>query len=357
MGIKNLNRFLLDNCTTRAIKKMHLSELSGRIIAIDTSIYLYKYVEKEALIENLYLMISKLIYYRIVPVFIFDGKPPIEKKELIEKRKCDKKLAEDKFNLVKREMEEFELDESASKSRILEMKTEMESLKKQFVRIKDADFSAAKSLFDAMGVSYFESCGEADNLCAYLVKYGHAWACMSDDMDMFLYDCPRVLRHMSLLKDSAIFYDTSLILRELDMSLTDFKTILILSGTDYNVGDENPHLYDVVDLYSDYRKWIDCQYLMCLGKNRGDVRKGGVGSQAWTMQFIEWVSAHVCPSQMRVDEEKVKKIENMFSLSAYASLNKDEIKKVTSKFPFRVKRMNHEALWKILEDDGFVLVP
>lgn len=357
MGIKNLNRFLLDNCSTRAIRKMHLNELHGRIVVIDTSIYLYKYVEKEALIENLYLMVSKLIYYHIVPVFIFDGKPPVEKKELLDKRKQEKKIAEEKYNLIKKELEANILAGTISESRILEIKTEMESLKKQFVRIKENDFTTAKSLLDSIGIYHFESYGEADHLCAYLVKHGYAWACMSDDMDMFLYDCPRVLRHMSLVKDCVIYYDTNVILRELDMSVTDFKSILILSGTDYNIGDENPHLYDVVDLYSDYRKWLDCQYLMTLGKC-SDVRKlssGGVAA-TYTISFIEWISNNYQRCPISVDREKIDKIKMMFDLNLYAYTHKDYIKPVISKYPFRIKKVNNETLWKLLEDDGFILI-
>ena len=40
MGIKNLNRYLKDNCN-EAIKQISLSDLNGKKIAIDISIYLY----------------------------------------------------------------------------------------------------------------------------------------------------------------------------------------------------------------------------------------------------------------------------------------------------------------------------
>ena len=38
MGIKNLNRFLLDNCNKKSITKIHLSKLSGKKLVIDVSI-------------------------------------------------------------------------------------------------------------------------------------------------------------------------------------------------------------------------------------------------------------------------------------------------------------------------------
>ena len=55
MGIKYLNSFLRENCSN-SIKCMPVMELSGKKIAIDISIYLYKYEGDGTLIENMYLM-------------------------------------------------------------------------------------------------------------------------------------------------------------------------------------------------------------------------------------------------------------------------------------------------------------
>ena len=85
MGIRNLNRYLRDNCP-ESIRCINISELSGKKIVVDISIYLYKYEAENALLENMYVMLSIFRYYNITPIFIFDGKPPIEKKELLIKR-------------------------------------------------------------------------------------------------------------------------------------------------------------------------------------------------------------------------------------------------------------------------------
>ena len=70
---------------------MNMSDLSGKEIAIDISIYLYKYESDNVLLENIYLMLSIFRHYNVIPIFIFDGKPPPEKKELLIKRKTDKR--------------------------------------------------------------------------------------------------------------------------------------------------------------------------------------------------------------------------------------------------------------------------
>ena len=99
MGIKYLNNFLKSECG-ESIKTITIAELSGKKIAVDISIYMYKYESNEALIENMYLMLATFREYNIIPIFIFDGKPPTEKKALLQKRKEDKKEAENEYNIL-----------------------------------------------------------------------------------------------------------------------------------------------------------------------------------------------------------------------------------------------------------------
>ena len=71
-----------DNASS-SIKLCRLNELSGKKIAIDISIYMYRFAADDTLIENMYLMLSVFKNYNIIPIFIFDGKPPVEKRELL----------------------------------------------------------------------------------------------------------------------------------------------------------------------------------------------------------------------------------------------------------------------------------
>ena len=188
MGIKNLNRYLLDNCSNKAIHKIHLSELRNKRVVIDTSIYLYKYAADNALIENMYLLISILKHYKINPIFVFDGKPPVEKKDLLRERRQIKNDAFQKYTEIK---DKKDLNRKDIK--------EMEYLKRQFVQIKDEDIKSVKNLMDIYGISYCTATGEADQLCAYFMNTNQCWACISDDMDMFVYGCERVIRGIGLL--------------------------------------------------------------------------------------------------------------------------------------------------------------
>jgi 5'-3' exonuclease len=131
MGIRYLNKFLKENAK-KSIKVSHLSELSGKKIAIDISIYMYKYASDDTLIENIYLMLTVLRYYNIIPIFIFDGKPPVEKKELLQKRRHDKKEAQEEYNNLKIKLE---LNDNMDENDKQEIVNNMDMLKKNFVSI------------------------------------------------------------------------------------------------------------------------------------------------------------------------------------------------------------------------------
>ena len=232
MGIKYLNRFLQDNCKN-SIKKVNLYELSGKKIVIDTSIYMYRYLGENVLLENIYLMISVLRSYNIIPLFVFDGKPPKEKNNLLRERKKNKKEAEEKYILLENEI----LTEEIQKTDKIE--EELNQLRKQFIRLHHKDIENVKLLIQSLGVSFIDAPGEADKLCAKMVNKNLAYACLSEDMDMFVYGCKRVLRYLSLLNKNVIMYDMKDILIEIDMNFNDFKSICIISGTDYNINNEN----------------------------------------------------------------------------------------------------------------------
>ena len=207
MGIKYLNKFLKEEAKD-SIKFMSISEISGKKIVVDISIYIYKYAAEDSLIENIYLMLSVFRHYNITPIFIFDGKPPTEKKELLQKRRTDKKEAEKEYNKLKSQIANNVMDEVEKQDII----NNMDMLKKKFVCIHKYDIDNVKKLIRAYGATYYDAPGEADEICALLVLKNKVWACLSEDMDMFVYGCTRVIRYLSLLNHTMVLYDTKAIL-------------------------------------------------------------------------------------------------------------------------------------------------
>ena len=228
MGIPRLNRFIRQYCA-RDLKTMHLSELKGQTLAIDTSIYLYKFKAKGSIVTNMYLMCSLLKRYKIKPIFVFDGKPPPEKKGIIEMRRMKKEAAEKEYNTLKAQIS---LMTNWRSKKIIEQK--IARLAKKFIRIKNYEIRQVKTLFRSLGVSFMNAVGEADKWCAKLVLDGYAYACVSEDMDMFVYGCPLVIRYLSLINQTAIVYDLHKILENLRLSLVEFRSLCILSGSDYH---------------------------------------------------------------------------------------------------------------------------
>jgi flap endonuclease-1 len=320
MGIKYLNSFLKDNCPD-SIKCVSMGDLSGKKIAVDISIYLYKYVGDDCLVENIYLMISIFRYYNIIPVFIFDGKPPAEKKELLKQRKEDKKEAENEYNRLK-ECLLSSIDESDRQ----EIITNMDALKRQFVYVNKSHVEIAKELITSCGVSYYDAPGEADELCALLVIKKKAWACLSEDMDMFVYGCPRVLRYFSLMNHTAVLYNMKNILQELGISQKEFREMCVLSGTDYNLSNDaenGPNLQKTIKLFKKYKK----------------TKK--------TNEFYEWIQTY--DDTYIENYDFLKNVYSMFDLTNN-NINLNVFDKV------RIVNVNvdNDALRPILEEDGFI---
>jgi flap endonuclease-1 len=168
-----------------------MSELSGKKIVVDISIYLYKYEAENALLENMYVMLSIFSYYNVIPIFIFDGKPPPEKKALLQKRREDKESAQQEYAKLKIQLESKQDDDDKQ-----DIVAAMDQLKKQIVHINKEKIESVKALIRAYGATYYDAPGEADELCALLVIKKKVWACLSEDMDLFVYGCTRVLRYL-----------------------------------------------------------------------------------------------------------------------------------------------------------------
>lgn len=338
MGIKQLNHFLMENCTSKAICKTNLKNFANKTVVIDTSIYLYKFAEKSAVAENMYLMISVFRQYNIVPVFVFDGKPPVEKKALLIKRKVEKDAAEAKYNELKNTVESGDNSAADVTGTTREaLLLEMEKLKKQFVRVTETDIAKAKEIMTALGVPYIESKGESDHLCAFLVKHGFAWACVSDDMDMFLYGCPRVIRHLSLLNHDGVYYDTAQILFDLDMTQEVFNDIAILSGTDYNTNDQKS-LSDTVRFYMRFREWSNFNAL-----RRNSAPK----------TFYEWLVEN---TEYVDNIDQLKRVRTLFDLNVFLETHREEFKNVVDSMPFQLREVDLPHLKDVLNEDGFIFV-
>lgn len=331
MGIQHLNRYMKEKCNahainTGAIRHISFNDLRGKKIAVDTSIYMYKFSGEGALIDNMYQMIALFRINGIIPYFVFDGKPPEQKYELLKIRKEEKLIAEEKFKQLNEKL--VDITDYEEKR---EINGELDSLRRKFVRLSANDVENVKKLMELCGVSYCVANGEADKLCAKLVLTKTVYACLSEDMDLFVYGCPRVLRYISLLKSSFVMYDFKKILECLKINMENFRKICVISGTDYNyvrTKSKNINLYKTITYYE---KFIESKELQ--------------------MDFYDWLREN---TNYIDDYDGLKEIHSMFNLNEMdiSEYNVCEInkKEIINKSVFR------EPLRKFLHDYNFIFV-
>ena len=337
MGIKHLNQFVRRECPG-AIKTISFAELAGKVVVVDASIYIYQFLANQALLENMYTMIMLFQMHGIVPVFIFDGKPPDEKRNLLNKRQQSKRVAEMHYNKVKMQLD-------LTRCRNPDDEHLLKALKRRFIRLHDADLERVKALMQALGVNYIVAPGEADAMCAQMVLKRKAHACMSDDTDMFVYGCPRVLRHLNLMDGTFTMYDMSKILNLLGITMTEFRQICVVSGTDYNCPSTNAittamqshsqlHLKLTLKLFKQYKKCI---------------QEAAETNDIVATDFYTWLH-HNCNAinpRLKFDHVAITSIDEMFNMThvklKHANVNVN-------------KTIDHELLRKVMAHENFIFV-
>lgn len=255
MGIRNLNRFIQTKCPT-ASARIHLDQLRGKKIAVDTSIYMYRFAGENALLENMYLMASLFRHYNIHAVFVFDGMPPPQKTELIESRRRKKDHAKQQYDIVADQLKQRKRTEYYNPE-IAELEETMTQLRKRFARLRECDIANVKELLVSFGFAIIDAEGEADVLCARLAIKKRVYACLSDDTDMFVYGCPVILRHISLLNHSVVSYTMADILAEIGISQQEFKMMCVVNGTDYDAAPgtgTGDRIFQIYDLLMEFKR-------------------------------------------------------------------------------------------------------
>jgi flap endonuclease-1 len=234
MGIKGLTQLIKQN-SPNAIETMNLHKLSGKRIAIDASLFMYKMLinmrgtNQSYLTSNDGKIVSHItgIFYKtsnylavnITPIYVFDGKPPQNKDGVLKNR-------HEKVANAKAAMENESLTEE-----------QKNNLEKQTIRLTKHHVNDIKQLLDLMGVSYVQANGEAEAYASEMCRKGMVDYVVTEDMDTLAFGCPRMIRtclDRSIKRSDVIsIIDLSIILKDFDMSYTEFIDMCILCGCDY----------------------------------------------------------------------------------------------------------------------------
>ncbi len=270
MGIKGLSKFLKDF----GVKKT-LEDYSSKVLAIDTSIYLYKYkynTEGNNFLRKFVAQVSSFKKRGITPVYIFEGKPPPEKKLTTEKRK----------NIRQKQILQAQQEE--------DFQTRV-SIEKNIIKISKEDVENLQKVFKLCNVHFIqcEDFVEGERYCAFLNKNGYVDMVLSNDFDSLTFGCKKLLTFNG--NNEYVEYDLDAILTGLDINHDQFIEMCIACGSDYfpqgvmkfgpvkslktvkshgdieNWGVEINEAFDVKMIRSIFK--TDPQYIGCLGENDG----------------------------------------------------------------------------------------
>lgn len=264
MGIKNLSTYLHKN-HPEIYKKSFINSFAGKRVAIDGHNWVYvtmSQAQKKILgginpmeqelnrSEYLHLALSMGIDFilmwlqsGVTPVFVFDGEHPKEKDDTRKERRERKAKLLDEIDELKKGLE--------SMDPLLKTPAMVEQLRnkmRQCINILGSDWNAFKQLISDLGIPYYQSNGDGEQLCCMLCLEGKVDAVYSSDSDNLAYGCPRVIvgPPMMMFDQVTREYQHQVtrieildVLEAMKISYPMFLEFCIMCGCDYNTNIPN----------------------------------------------------------------------------------------------------------------------
>ena len=227
MGIKNLHK-LLKKCEGIIVEKKPTS-YEGKKIAIDISILIYQIViairntgtdltnSRGEITSHLYGIFNKtisMLEMGIQPIYVFDGKPPEMKSDILNSRREQRSKAKKKMSNAKNKEEKIKYF-------------------KRSVVITRKQLEECQELLKLLGIPVINAPEEADSQCAWLAKNNLVYGVSTEDMDILTFGSPRIIRNLSSRKKNSIEIELDSILKRLKISYKQFINLCILLGCDY----------------------------------------------------------------------------------------------------------------------------
>ena len=225
-----------------------LSDLKDRVIAVDAFNTIYAFLasirqpDGTPLMDRQGRVTSHLsgLFYRninllengIYPVFVFDGEAP------------ELKAAEQDRRREMREAAYEEWERAKEEGRIEDARKAGQASS----RLTKPMIEESKKLLEALGIPVVQAPSEGEALAAQMTRANITWASASQDNDSLLYNCPRMIRNLSISGRRRVsrsrtqktiypeLVDLDMNLRLLDITREQLIDIAILVGTDYNDG-------------------------------------------------------------------------------------------------------------------------
>lgn len=264
MGIKDLFKVLRTHCP-EAIVATNLSTLAGKRIAIDISVFLYKYIKTagDDWLDSLILLLCRIKKMKIRAVCVFDGdEAPAEKKqEQLRRREEFKKIAK-RADTCQEVYEKVytstigtgKLDDHTAKqvttlltvrgkcdadmTDILDVCNKLEkrmyNMRKQATPVTQQHREQAMEVVRLLGLAYFQADGEAEALCVHLNRAGKVDGVLTEDTDVLAHGAHNMYCKINLNTSDCVHINHEVMLTSLAMSRSQFRDMCILLGCDYN---------------------------------------------------------------------------------------------------------------------------
>ena len=315
MGVEGLYKFINKNFP-EIYNTIGINDIKGKSCIFDGMQHIYSQLiymrsrDKEVFTSNgknishIHGLINSLTYYLkndVIPIFVFDGKTPEIKKKKIEERKKNlkdnlnklKELQEKKDNLneyinfltgdniidniidlgeqIEKNDNDFvfgtppndaiNLEEELLK--INNIQEEYKKIYKKSIVMKDYYIKDWIQILQLLGLPVIKAEGEADPLCAYMLKNNtNIYGIISDDSDMLVFGSPILMRKSINQQFTIIELDKLLTSIEILLTnefgkyihfdidnLVDFSVLL---GTDYGTFKLNQVYLDSLEMLKDY---------------------------------------------------------------------------------------------------------
>jgi len=233
MGIKNLS-VILKKYAPESISSININNLEGKTVAIDANLFIYRSIfairrgmgkdikntinGKLFKVTHIYIMFIRLfgfIKMNIKPVFVFDSSYSYLKEKTIKVRKEIRKEIKRKYDNA---------ETSKEKQKYYHISED----------ITHDEYDDIIELITLFGFPYIISPEEADSQCAYLIQKKLVDFVVSDDMDLLLFGCDKVIRKFTISHNKKMELITlSKIIKGLHISMDSLIQLGILLGSDY----------------------------------------------------------------------------------------------------------------------------
>lgn len=226
--------------------QVKLEDLSGKTVAIDAYNALYQFLaiirqpngtplkdqtgRVTSHLSGLLYRTSNLVELSIKPIYVFDGTPPVLKREEIARRRQVKVEASVHY-------EKAIARGDTVKARMFAQAT---------TSLKDYMKQDAHRLLDLMGLPWVQAPSEGEAQAAHMTLLGDADYCASQDYDSLLFGAPMLLRNLTVsgrrkLPSKNIYIDVvpelvvlNSALKECGITYNQLIDVGILIGTDFN---------------------------------------------------------------------------------------------------------------------------